>query len=301
MTNGLVLVTGAAGGRQGKTGRHVTELLRQRGVPVRAFVHRIDERSEQLRAIGAEVVEGDLLDFRSVERALQGVSSVYFAYPVQSGLIDASAIMAIAARKAGVTRLIDMVMLISTPEAPTPRMRQNYLSEQIFEMAGIGAAHVRATLFYENVRSLAVATLAASGTVMLPWGSGTAKIPLVAGEDVARVAAGVLTSPQVTPGTSFPVIGEILTLNEIVATFGKVLGREVRYQEITDQQWRDGALSRGFNAHAVEHLSALWQTFRGGAGRFDVPDTVERFAGRKPKSFEAFVHEHQDVFSAQAA
>jgi len=132
MTNGLVLVTGAAGGRQGKTGRHVTELLSQRGVPVRAFVHRIDERSEQLRAIGAEVVEGDLLDFRSVERALQGVSSVYFAYPVQPGLVDASAVMAIAARKAGVTRLIDMVMLISTPEAPTPRMRQNYLSEQIF-------------------------------------------------------------------------------------------------------------------------------------------------------------------------
>jgi uncharacterized protein YbjT (DUF2867 family) len=301
MTNGLVLVTGAAGGRQGKTGRHVTELLRQRGVAVRAFVHKIDERSEHLRAIGAEVVEGDFLDFRSVERALQGVSSVYFAYPVQPGLVDASAIMAIAARNAGVTRLIDMVMLISSPEAPTPRMRQNYLSEQIFEMAGIGAAHVRATLFYENVRSLAAATLAANGTIMLPWGSGTARIPLVAGEDVARVAAGVLTALSVTPGSSFRVIGEVLTLNEIVATFGKVLGRDVRYQEITDQQWRDGALAHGFNTHAVEHLSALWRAFRSEAGRFEIPDTIERLAGQQPKSFETFVREQHSAFTAQAA
>ena len=136
-----MLVTGAAGGQQGQTGRHVSELLLARGVPVRAFVHQIDERSDRLCSLGAEVVEGDFLDFHSVERAVRGVSTVYFAYPVQAGLLDATAIMADAARKAGVTRLIDMVMLISSPDAPTPRMQQNYLSEQIFEWAGLGAAH----------------------------------------------------------------------------------------------------------------------------------------------------------------
>src|ERR1700722_20058310 len=163
MSNQLVLVTGAAGGRQGKTGRHVTELLLARGVPVRAFVHQIDKRSDHLSALGADVVQGDFLDFHSVERAVRGVSSVYFAYPVQAGLLDATAIMADAARKAGVTRLIDMVMLISSPPAPPPRMRQNYLSEQIFEWAGIGAAHVRATVFFENVRSLTASRLAKDG------------------------------------------------------------------------------------------------------------------------------------------
>ena len=61
-----ILVTSAAGGRQGKTGRHVSERLLARGVPVRAFVHTIDERSERLRALGAEIVQGDFLDIRSV-------------------------------------------------------------------------------------------------------------------------------------------------------------------------------------------------------------------------------------------
>src|SRR5262252_1797521 len=75
-----VLVTGASGGRQGQTGRHVSEMLLARGVPVRAFVHRRDERSERLDALGAEIVEGDFLDIRSVQRAVQGISAVYFAY-----------------------------------------------------------------------------------------------------------------------------------------------------------------------------------------------------------------------------
>src|SRR3982074_257646 len=139
MMKRVVLVTGASGGQQGKTGRHVSEMLLARGVPVRAFVHRIDERSDRLRALRAEIFEGDLLDVRSVQRAVQGVSSVYFAYPVQDGLLDATAAMAVAAREAGISRLVNLVMLQSSVDAPTPRMRQNYLSEQVFEWAGIGA------------------------------------------------------------------------------------------------------------------------------------------------------------------
>src|ERR1700732_1314109 len=183
-----VLVKSAAGGRQGKTGRHISEMLLARGIPVRAFVHKIDERSEHLRALGAEIFEGDFLDVRSVQRAVQGTSSIYFAYPVQDGLLDATATMAVAARESGGSRLIDLEMLVSSPDAPTPRMRQNYLSEQVFEWAGIGAAHVRATVFFENVRALTSTSLAKDGTILLPWGSESTVIPLVSGEDVARVS-----------------------------------------------------------------------------------------------------------------
>jgi uncharacterized protein YbjT (DUF2867 family) len=300
MANAKVLVTGAAGGAQGKTGRHLTEMLLARGVPVRAFVHRLDERSDHLHALGAEIVVGDFLDIQSVQRAVRGVSTVYFAYPVQDGLLTATAIMADAARKAGVTRLIDMVMLVSAPDAPTPRMRENYLSEQIFEWAGIGAAHVRATVFYENLRALAAWSLAKDGTILLPWGSDSTMIPLVSGEDVARVAAGVLTSPAVTPGSSYPVIGEILPLRDIVATFSRVLERDVRYQEIPDQLWHDGALARGFNQHAVDHLSQLWRMLRTSSTQLAVTDTIETLGGKKPKPFEEFVREQRNAFASAA-
>src|SRR5262249_37571988 len=151
----------------------------------------IDERSERLRVLGAEIFEGDFLDIRSVQRAAEGTSAIYFAYPAQEGLMDATAAMALAAREAGASRLVDLGLLQSWPAAPTPRMRQNDLSEQVFEWAGVGAAHIRATVFYENLAALVRQSLPAQGAIRLPWGNERTVLPLVAGEDVARVAVGL--------------------------------------------------------------------------------------------------------------
>jgi len=301
-----VLVTSAAGGSQGKTGRHVTEMLLSRGIPVRAFVHRIDERSDRLKALGAEIVVGDFLDVRSVQQAVKAVSSVYFAYPVQDGLADATAAMAFAAREEGISRLVNLVMFQSSTDAPTPRMRQNFLSEQVFEWAGAGVVHVRATLFYENLARLVSSSLPAKGAIRLPWGKETTVLPLVAAEDVARIAVGLLTGPALTAGTPYPVIGATISLKEIIATIGRVLHRDVHYEEITDEQWRDEVLARGWNAHAVEHLSSLWKALRMAGlhperARFAVTDTIETIGGAKPKSFEQFVREQHLALAPQPA
>ena len=59
MSDRPILVTGAAGGPQGSTGNWISRFLLERGLRVRAFVHRIDQRSNELAALGAEVVQGD--------------------------------------------------------------------------------------------------------------------------------------------------------------------------------------------------------------------------------------------------
>jgi uncharacterized protein YbjT (DUF2867 family) len=304
MSDQIVLVTGAAGGSQGKTGMHVTKILLDQGRHVRAFVHRIDDRSEHLRALGAEVIEGDFLDIQSVQQAVRGISSIYFAYPVQEGLLDATATIAVAARDAGIKRFINLVMLRSSLDAPTPRMRQNYLSEQVLNWATIGAAHIRATLFYENLRALAVTSLAGQGTIRLPWGSDKTVVPLVAAEDVARVAAGLLTCFEVPAGATYPLIGAIYTLRDIIETFGRVLGKDVRYEEVSDDEWRRETLARGVNQHAVEHLSQLWRSLRAASlspdfAGFEVTDTIEKLSGAKPKTLEEFIYEEQAAFTAE--
>src|SRR5437763_1075907 len=170
-----VLVTSAAGGAQGKTGRHVSEMLLRRGVRVRAFVHRIDERSDRLKSLGAE--------------------------------------------------------------------------------------------------------------------------------DVSRIAVGLLTGPDRAAGTAYPVIGSANSIGEIVGAFARVFNRDVHYQEITDDQWRSEDLARGWNAHAIEHLSSLWKSLRAAglsaeAGRFAVTDTIEKIGGAKPKTFEQFVREQKSELAA---
>jgi uncharacterized protein YbjT (DUF2867 family) len=301
-----ILVTSAAGGRQGKTGRHVSEMLLARGLPVRAFVHKLDDRSERLRALGAEIFEGDFLDIRSVQRAVEGTSAIYFAYPVQDGLMDATAIMALAAREARITRLVNLVMLQSSPDAPTPRMRQNYLSEQVFEWAGIGAVHIRATVFYENLAALVRQSLPAQGAIRLPWGKESTVLPLVSGEDVGRVAAGLLTGPQRPAGSAVRMIGATISLKDIIATFARVLGKDIRYEEISDEEWRRHAASRNYNPHAIEHLSSLWRAIRSAAidpndPNYAITDTIEKIGGAKPKSFEEFVRQGQNELLAMPA
>jgi hypothetical protein len=50
----------AAGGRVGGVSNHIISLLLNEGVPIRAVVHTEDERAEELRKKGVEVVAGDL-------------------------------------------------------------------------------------------------------------------------------------------------------------------------------------------------------------------------------------------------
>src|SRR5207248_8561236 len=105
--NGSILVTGAAG-QVGAVGRTVTGLLLDRGLPVRAMVRREDERSAALRAAGAEVVVGDLLEPADVYRAVSGSRRVYFGMSVFPGHLEATVIVAAVARELGIEALVNM-------------------------------------------------------------------------------------------------------------------------------------------------------------------------------------------------
>jgi len=84
--NRKVLITGATG----DTGRAAVKESIQRGVHVRAMVHRKDDRSAALETLRAEVVVGDLHEIDTVRQAMEGMDAAYFVYPVQSGLIEAT-------------------------------------------------------------------------------------------------------------------------------------------------------------------------------------------------------------------
>src|SRR5215470_14906099 len=95
-------------GASGATGSQTVRFLLEAGAKVRAYVHGQDERSAALRALGAELVAGDLLDFEAVRRAMQGVKGAYFVYPIKPGIIQATAYFAQAAKEAAVSAIVNM-------------------------------------------------------------------------------------------------------------------------------------------------------------------------------------------------
>jgi uncharacterized protein YbjT (DUF2867 family) len=292
-----ILVTGAAGGSQGSTGRQIAALLLDKGIPVRAFVHKLDARSNALRELGAEVVQGDLLDPDSVRASLSGIRRAYFTYPVTDGLLEATTIFAMAAREAGTELVVNNSQIQGARKAPSFRNMQHGLADRIFDWAEVGAVHLHAPPYYENVRALVRNSVSEQSTVFLPWGDGSATIPLVGAEDVSQVAATLLASSETPHKGAYDLITATPTVKEIVDTLSAALQRSIRYVEITDEQWADAMKGR-INPHALDHLSHLWRYFRssergGDAEARQVTDTIHAVTGRRAQTMA-------DFFSANA-
>jgi uncharacterized protein YbjT (DUF2867 family) len=277
-----ILVTGAAGGRQGSTGRHVTRMLLDQGRSVRAFVRADDARAAELRAMGADVVVGDLREITSVLPAVRGVRRAFFTYPVTEGMLDAAAVFAAAAREEGLERVVEVSQLAADSHAGTPHMRRHWVAEQVFDRAGVGAVHLRAAVFFEN---LAVVADAGDGhELALPLGPAETVLPLVAGTDVARVATGLLTAS----GEAEPICrltGEVTTVGAAAKAFGLAYGGQ------DPGEWRRRAGGLYGDAVVVEHLSHLWELFRAIGGHhelYEVTESIERIGGRPPLTLQEF-------------
>jgi uncharacterized protein YbjT (DUF2867 family) len=107
-----ILVVGATG-RHGGTGAFVARRLVGLGHPIRAMTRRKDALVRQLP--GAEIVVADLHDRRALIPALAGTDVAYFTYPIASGIVDAAANFASAARASGLKRLVVMSMGMREP------------------------------------------------------------------------------------------------------------------------------------------------------------------------------------------
>jgi len=304
-----ILITGAAGGSQGSTGRLVTNILLKQHIPVRAFVHKMDVRSDELRAQGAELIEGDLLNPPSVLAAMKGVKRAFFTYPVADGLLEAATIFAAAARDRGLELVVNNSQFQATPgdpnfrdlqSAPSFRNLQHRMADRIFDWAQVGAVHLQAPPYYENVRALVSRSVVEKNTMFLPWGDETTVIPLASAEDISRVAAALLADPGVPPQNVYPIVSETPTVREIAETLAKAIGRSIRYVPITDEQWKEAVKER-INPHALDHLTHLWQSFRKNEERYRRTGTVRVITGRNPQTLEEFFRANAESFSSAAS
>src|SRR6187549_942100 len=190
--SGPILVTGAAG-QLGAVGRTVTSLLLERGLPVRAMVRREDDRAAALRAAGAEVVVGDLLEPADVSRVVSGCRRVYFGMSVSPGYLEAAVTMAAVAREVGVDALVNMSQMTVSQMSihnttPSPQQRQHWLSEQALAWSRLPVITVRPTVLLDGFfLPLTSSSVRDRNRIELPFGQG--KTSPVAVSDVARVGA----------------------------------------------------------------------------------------------------------------
>src|SRR6266576_1304152 len=300
--NGPILVTGAAG-QLGAVGRTVCGLLLDRGLPVRAMVRREDDRAAALRAAGAEVVVGDLLEPADVYRVVSGCRRIYFGMSVSSGYLEATLTMAAVVREVGVDVLVNMSQMTVSQMSiqnttPSPQQRQHWLSEQALAWSGLPVVTIRPTVFLEGFfLPLTGPSVRDRGRIELPFGLG--KTSPVAAADVARVVAAGLADPGPHLGRIYELIGpRSQDLHGVAREFSDALNREVTYSDIPAEDWERELKKLGLPEHLTRHLVTMGEVHR--AGRNDrLADGVQRVIGQPAMSVREFVSLHADEFGGR--
>ena len=300
--NGFILVTGAAG-RVGGVGGAVVERLRQRNFPVRAMVYREDERSDALRATGAEVVVGDLTRTADVARALAGCRRMFFGMSASAQYLEATVTAAAVARDSGDLEVLVNIsqMTVSqmslTKMTDSPQQRQHWLSEQVLNWSGLPVVHVRPTVFLQNPFFLdwAAESIAKDATIRLPFGSG--QTSPVDAADAAEVIATILASPTAHIGKVYELTGpRSQDMSAHAAEYSEALGRIITYVDVPLEQWRDQELRpRKLPDHLLAHLLTMARLHA--ANRYDrLTQDVEAITGRPATSTREFVARHAEAF-----
>lgn len=297
-----ILITGAAG-QLGAVGRTVAGLLLERGMPVRAMVRREDERAAALRAAGAEVVVGDLVNPADVYRVVKGTRRVYFGMSVSPAYLEASVTMAAVAREVGVDALVNMSQMTVSQMSiqnttSSPQQRQHWLSEQAFAWSGVPVVTIRPTVFLEGFfLPLTGSSVSTRSRIELPFGQG--KNNPVSTGDVARVIATVLAEPEPHLGRIYELTGpRSQDMHGIAREYTEALNRNVTYADISSDDWEQGLKKAGLPEHLIKHLSTMAELNR--AGRYDrQSDGVQQVTGRPAISVREFVSLHADEFEGR--
>ncbi|MET9288359.1 NmrA family NAD(P)-binding protein [Nocardia beijingensis] len=301
------LVIGA-GGRHGGTGSHVVRRLREHDHAVRVLVRADDERAQHLRALGAQIVVGDLLDRRTLDAAVRDVDTVYFTYPVAPGIVQAAANLASAIRHAETTpRLVVMSMAVSAPDNPSGLGRAQWAAEQVLTWAGLEPTILRIkALFYENIVLLHAGSIRETHSFANSFGDGA--VPWISGLDAADLAVAALTDPVRYPrGTTlYPPGATVHSHAEIAALIEAETGTPVRYTSIPAGQWQrelEALAHNGteppLNPAMAQHISAIGAVFSQLPSAPPVDTTALAEAiGRSPQTFAEFVREHGHQFVA---
>ena len=290
-----ILVTGA-GGAIGGIGRNVTTSLLAKGYKVRAMVRKEDDRANDLRRLGAEVVVGDLTDLASLHHAIEGCSRVYFGMSVSPAYLEATVNFAAVARHHGVEAIVNMSQMTVTEMSITettdsPQHKLHWLAEQVLQWSGLPVVTVRPTAFLESF----FLTLGAAGVrdhdeLALPLGNS--KTSPISAVDVANAVSVILEDPAPHIGKIYNLTGlESTDLEQAARIFSQVLGRPIRYRNVLVAPWSDKLRELGIPAHVVDHLAVMADLHA--QGRYDrMTNDLFELTGRKPTSMDDFVRLH---------
>lgn len=149
----MILVTGATG----NVGSQVARELRDKGVPVRAFV-RDPKRAAAILGQGIDLSRGDFAEPASIRRALEGIERLFLACSNDPRQVEYETRMIDAAASAGVRRVVKLSSIRAQVGSPLAFWDWHGRIEQHLRASGLPAVILQASTFMSNLLGSAETT-----------------------------------------------------------------------------------------------------------------------------------------------
>jgi len=216
------------------------------------------EKAQALAKMGAEVVAGDVDDVESLKRAFAGAYGAYCVtffwahFSPEKEIANAKA-MATAAKHAGIQHAIwstfeDTRKWVPLTDKRMPTLKEKYKvphfdakaeADHFFTDLGVPTTFLLTSFYWDNFIYFGMGPKKGpDGTFAVTFPMGDKKLPGMAAEDIGKCAYGIFKKGKEFIGKTVGISGEQLTGAQMATTFTKVLGKNVRYNDVPPDVYR---------------------------------------------------------------
>ena len=258
-------------GATGTVGSKISAILLNEGHQV-TLIARHTEKLEKYRELGATIVTADITDADTLTNAFKDADSAFILMPdnvkaenTRAYQREVTGRLIEAIQNSGIKYIVNMSSLGAHMHEGTGIMAGTGEQEvRLNQLTDVNVLHLRSAYFMENLlRTISVVkNMGINGTAA----DGDHAIPMVATQDVARVAAGYLSSLEFKDKVVQAIMGpRNYSLREFTGIIGGVIGKpELAYVQFAVDQAKEAFLKNGFSSDFVDNLIEMGTAIKTG-------------------------------------
>lgn len=257
-------------GGNGRTGKRIVHHLNELRIPVR---------------VGSRNGEPPFnwQDRDTWAPALEGMRAVYISYQPDlavEGATEDIQYLCDLCKRSGIQKMI-LLSGRGEPEAQA--------CEQIVMKSGIDYTILRCSWFFQNFSESIFQEPLQAGLLALP--AGNVKEPFVDAEDIAEVAVAAFTNAQ-HANKLYELTGpRLLTFREVTEELSKATGREIRFQDLTIDEYAKALEEYGLPTQYVSFITYLFTEVLDGRNA-SLTNGVQQALNKTPRDFSSFVQQN---------
>lgn len=276
-------------GAAGRVGGRLTEILANKDMDVRAVI-RNPKKATVLTNKNIEVAVANYNDEAALTIALNDTNTVFLLTPENPECNDFIAETRLlldtyrsAILNAGVKRVIGLSSMGAQHCEGTGNLLASYMLEHLFDNVAIQCQFVRPAYYFSNWAGYM--DIVKQFGILPTFFPPNLKLPMIAPSDVAAFCASLIA--EESPARQiFEIEGpDQYSSEDIAASFGEKLDREVILQTVAPVDWEKTLLSSGFSKSGAENLALMTKAV------VDGKTVSESETVKMPTSFRAYLDE----------